>query len=1037
MDPTQGFPFFFSGFDLNNVGLTSDEAQQPGIQRADPLPDFSQLFSQLQGAPNYGSFALNSPGNTSTSDGTASDSEQELPPSASVPDIFAFFAQIQGSLPAFPNPQSTGIAQNYQEYRPDFHQFNENGNQLPNFASNPALFPNLSALLQNSPAPFTTQPVQLDFNTMLQGLFQPQTQNVVEHIAAADFSFAGPNPIAQSTQGGPSNRDSHSNNITFTDTLPKMIQDNFALNSAPSPHNARSVLNRSAPTLLPQSPTSSTPRTVSTISQLSSSNKRPRCQNILQDQNQEAPSNEATVSSVGLKRNLYSKTAEELSNDLLAVKPAKKIGLSAISNYLGSTKRNERNMSLPKILTAPTGSITHQLQGLPEWTQEIAADYGAIFEKYGKLQLEVEYSLELVTPPVLTAEEQAKKRAEAVEHENNCALYKDPQQSILSSLFSQHKPGFPQGVCNTATAWLLFKTFHTNSGVKNDQGLLDKMLDKIREEKGSEFWGWMKRASDLKDEQLRQRELGVPFTMDHTLLTKDDEQDPEIQEASDSSQDSPFDTSGLSSNPARLAINLADFSRFCPAPLALTSPANTFTSDGSTTSFGGRGLMSPDATFEFSYQTQDTLPSDATVPDLSVMISQILNSQSSLTNGHQTLPATQSVGIHKDDQEEFMNYNTGHATNNPMLDATAPDLFPLLAQFQGSENSLNNGQSSLLTPQAIDIHQDDPADLLKFHPTEPNNNPMLNSASNDALFSDPTLLSTLVQNMLNANSPTTSTPLAAQLDFNTVLAGLWGPLTQKIHNNTAIPKSRKKRSAPTTYSHSSSLSSSPLFPPFAKKIRPHLEDEEDVKDVPARYEPISPLLKGLEVWTPETAAGYKRTLKRYQGRRTTLTGHVKTFIPPVLNSEEKKRKHAEAVEYVRNCALYKDPKQSKLESLFDINKPDIPQVVEEHTVGANSIFDKYQHNKGIEQAEYRTMWRELKKEDGEEYWSWFKKASDLRDEHIKQSELGYIFFRECAKRPRKAKLVGVQNKKDDKKNTVAVEESVKDEMSDSIIDIVD
>ena len=84
------------------------------------------------------------------------------------------------------------------------------------------------------------------------------------------------------------------------------------------------------------------------------------------------------------------------------------------------------------MLTAPTGSITHQLQGLPEWIQEIAADYGTIFEKYGKLQFEMKYSLELVIPPVLTAEEQAKKRAEAVEHENNCALYKDPQQSELN-----------------------------------------------------------------------------------------------------------------------------------------------------------------------------------------------------------------------------------------------------------------------------------------------------------------------------------------------------------------------------------------------------------------------------------------------------------------------------------------------------------------------------------------------------------------------------------------------------------------------------
>ncbi|EGT48559.1 hypothetical protein CAEBREN_04624 [Caenorhabditis brenneri] len=199
---------------------------------------------------------------------------------------------------------------------------------------------------------------------------------------------------------------------------------------------------------------------------------------------------------------------EDRKIDLSALALTHRFGYNAIANYLDPTKRNERNMNVPKILTAPTGSIIHRLEGLPEWTQEIDGDYGAIFEDYGKLQFEMEYSLELVIPSVLTAEEQVKKRAEAVEHENNCALYKDPQQSIRSSLFNQHKPGFPQGVWNTATVWLLFKTFHTNSGVKNDQGLLDKMWDEIREEKGLEFWGWIKRASDLKDEQLQQRELG-------------------------------------------------------------------------------------------------------------------------------------------------------------------------------------------------------------------------------------------------------------------------------------------------------------------------------------------------------------------------------------------------------------------------------------------------------------------------------------------------------------------------------------------------
>ncbi|EGT51289.1 hypothetical protein CAEBREN_16153 [Caenorhabditis brenneri] len=289
-----------------------------------------------------------------------------------------------------------------------------------------------------------------------------------------------------------------SKDLSSTDALLQMMQANITHSHASSPFDARFP---SLPTsrFLSSSPFAS--RTVTPGSpQLSSSKKRPRRLNNFQDQDQEAPSNEATVSSVvGPKQYHYSKTAEELSNDLLAVKPAKKIGLSAISNYLGPTKRNERNMSLPKMLTAPTGSITHQLQGLLECTQEIAANYGTIFEKYGKLQLEVEYSLELVIPLVLTAEEQVKKRAEAVEHENNC---------IRSSLFTQHKPGFPQGVWNTATVWLLFKTFHTNSGVKNDQGLLDKLWDEIREEKGSEYWGWIKRASDLKDEQLRQRELG-------------------------------------------------------------------------------------------------------------------------------------------------------------------------------------------------------------------------------------------------------------------------------------------------------------------------------------------------------------------------------------------------------------------------------------------------------------------------------------------------------------------------------------------------
>ncbi|EGT37552.1 hypothetical protein CAEBREN_19659 [Caenorhabditis brenneri] len=605
MDPTRGFPFFFPGFDFNNVGLPSDDAQQPGILRTDPLPDFFQLFPQLQGAPNFGSFALNSPGNTSSSNGSVSDlSEQglvapdaipsssqpnlDLLSSASVPDLYAFFSQLQSSQ-ALLTPQSTGINQNHQEYHPDFHQSNQNNNQLPDFASNPALFPNLSALLSNSPAPFTTQPVQLDFNTMFQGLSQAQTQNVVEHIAAADFSFAVPNPIAQSTQGGPSNRDSHSNSE-------------------------------------------------------------------------------------------------------------------------------------------------------------------------------------------------------------------------------------------------------------------------------------------------------VLFTMDHILLTKDDQQEPGMRMSSDSSQDDP---SRLRSSSARLAINLAEFTHFFPAPVALSSPGNTATYDGSAQDFGGDGLMSPDASSDFSFLTQDTLPSDAIVPDLSVIISQILGSQSLNNNGDSTLPGTQSVGIHQDDQGIFPKIDANY---NPMLDAFVPE-----------SSFINNEHPAPLTAQPVDMHYQS---ILNSRPTEPDNNPMLNSASNGALFSDPTLLSThlLVQNMLTKSSLTPPAFLAAPVDFNTTLTGLWGPLTQK---------SRKKRSATTTYRHSSSSSSSPLFPPFAKKSRPHVEDEKELRELPAEYVPISPLLKGLEVWTPETAPDYKRTVKRYQGRRTTLTQHVKTFIPPVLTSEEKKRKHAEAVEYVRNCPLYRDPKQNE------------------------------------------------------------------------------------------------------------------------------
>ncbi|EGT56797.1 hypothetical protein CAEBREN_14545 [Caenorhabditis brenneri] len=152
--------------------------------------------------------------------------------------------------------------------------------------------------------------------------------------------------------------------------------------------------------------------------------------------------------------------------------------------------------------------------------------------------------------------------------------------------------------------------------------------------------------------------------MDHLPSTKDNEQDPGIQLPSDSSQD---DNSGFRSNSVRLAIHIANFSHFFPTPLVLSSPGNTAISDGSEKDFGGQGLMSPDANPDFSFLTHDTLPSDATVPDLSVMISQILNSQSFLNNEYQNLTVTQSLGIYQAGQDSLLGFNAARATNNVML----------------------------------------------------------------------------------------------------------------------------------------------------------------------------------------------------------------------------------------------------------------------------------------------------------------------------------------------------------------------------------
>ncbi|EGT51881.1 hypothetical protein CAEBREN_26051 [Caenorhabditis brenneri] len=201
--------------------------------------------------------------------------------------------------------------------------------------------------------------------------------------------------------------------------------------------------------------------------------------------------------------------------------------------------------------------------------------------------------------------------------------------------------------------------------------------------------------------------------MDHILLTKDDQQERGMRMSPDSFQGDPSDFLPTS---ARLAIDLADFSHFSPSPLALTSPGNTATSDGSEKDFGGQGLMSPDANSDFSFLTHDTLPSDATVPDLSVMISQILNSQSLLNNGYQNLTITQSLGIYQAGQDSLLGFNVARATNNVMLNATAAtisDRSALFSQIHGPNSLFDNG--SLLAPQTVDIHQDDFKDFLNFH----------------------------------------------------------------------------------------------------------------------------------------------------------------------------------------------------------------------------------------------------------------------------------------------------------------------------------
>ncbi|EGT39394.1 hypothetical protein CAEBREN_29739 [Caenorhabditis brenneri] len=102
------------------------------------------------------------------------------------------------------------------------------------------------------------------------------------------------------------------------------------------------------------------------------------------------------------------------------------------------------------------------------------------------------------------------------------------------------------------------------------------------------------------------------------------------------------------------------------------------------------------------------------------------------------------------------------------------------------------------------------------------------------------------------------------------------------------------------------------------------------------------------------------------------------------NSRAGRKGMRKAEEYVRKCPLYKDPMQKR-------------------------------------------TWKEVKEERGEEYYKWTKVASDLRDEHLRQSELGYVIFREISARPKKRRVDGLEKKKDERKDAVACEERVGDE----------
>ncbi|EGT37523.1 hypothetical protein CAEBREN_13810 [Caenorhabditis brenneri] len=285
--------------------------------------------------------------------------------------------------------------------------------------------------------------------------------------------------------------------------------------------------------------------------------------------------------------------------------------------------------------------------------------------------------------------------------------------------------------------------------------------------------------------------------MEHLQSANDNEQDPDIQMASDSSPESP--SAGLENcqnpplaiDPHAMSIRLSDFSRYLPQVgsvpnSGLQSPGNTTTSDGSVQDFGGQGLLSPGAISDFSHSTQDTMPFSATVPGLSKLISQIQGSQGLLNNGHPTLPGTQSIGVHHDYQDSLSEFNAAHYTNNPILNATVPILSSLLIQIQGIQGFINNKNPAHLTPQPVDMHHQD---LLNSHPIEPNNNQRLSSATSNTSLPGLNQFSSqlLLQNMLNASFPTPPTNLAAQIDFNTLLAGLWRSLTQKIMKHVSHP----------------------------------------------------------------------------------------------------------------------------------------------------------------------------------------------------------------------------------------------------------